>query len=73
MFPKSLHKNVKDFAIREMERKMKKTKIVFIDEVDYLFTKDEDVLYNIFEWTHSAQSKIVLITTSNTFTFPEEL
>lgn len=60
-----------EFSLKDITRKIKKTKIMFIDEVDYLFTKDEDVLYNVFEWTHSLHSKIVLITASNTFTFPD--
>ena len=52
---------------------MSKTKVIFIDEVDYLLTRDEDVVYNLFDWTQSPHSKIVLITTSNTIDFPERL
>ena len=44
-----------------------------IDEIDYLYTKDQDVLYNLFDWTQSSRSKLAIIAISNTINFPETL
>ena len=44
-----------------------------IDEIDYLLTKDQDVLYNLFDWTQSEKSRLAIIGISNTIHFPESL
>ena len=44
--------------------------MVFIDEIDYLKTKDEEVLYNIFDWTQTEASHLAIIAVSNTIDFP---
>lgn len=48
-------------------------RIVVIDEIDSLMTKDQEVLYNIFDWTQSKMSKLAIIAISNTLNFPETL
>ena len=48
-------------------------RIVVIDEIDYLVTKDQEVLYNIFDWTQSKTSKLAIIAISNTLNLPETL
>jgi Cdc6-like AAA superfamily ATPase len=53
-----------------MNKSDTKIKIVLIDELDYLVTKDEQVLYNLFEWTQNKHSKLVLITIANTLNLP---
>jgi Cdc6-like AAA superfamily ATPase len=34
------------------EHLQQKTKVIALDELDYLYTKDQSVLYNIFDWPH---------------------
>lgn len=47
--------------------------MLIIDEIDYLRTRDEEVLYNIFEWTQKKKSNLIVIAISNTMDFPETL
>ena len=50
-----------------------KLRILVIDEVDYLRNRDEDVLYNIFDWTQKKKSHLIIISICNTMDFPELL
>lgn len=38
--------------MQEIEKNLKKTKVVAIDELDFVNSKDQSVLYNIFDWPH---------------------
>lgn len=44
-------------------------RIVVIDEIDDLMTKDQDILYNLFDWTQMSESRLILIAISNTISF----
>lgn len=48
-------------------------RVIILDEVDYLRTLNEEVLYNIFEWTQKKKSKLIIIAISNTTNLPELL
>ncbi|MEN2499037.1 MAG: Origin recognition complex, subunit 1, partial [Marteilia pararefringens] len=52
--------------------KMKPT-LLIIDEVDYLYTKSQDIFYSIFDWTNSHNSKLIVVTLSNMFDLPERM
>jgi len=47
--------------------------ILVIDEIDCLFTKKQVLLYNIFNWTTYSNSKLIIISISNTLDLPEKL
>ena len=49
--------------------------ILLLDEVDYLVTKDQAVLYNIFDWPKQAggTGDLVVIGISNTINLPNTL
>jgi Cdc6-like AAA superfamily ATPase len=47
--------------------------VLIIDEIDCLVTKKQSVLYNIFNWTTYSNSKLIIITISNTLDLPEKL
>ncbi|KAI9318937.1 P-loop containing nucleoside triphosphate hydrolase protein [Dichotomocladium elegans] len=47
--------------------------IVILDEVDQLTTKDQDVLYKIFEWASSPSSRLVLIGIANALDMTDRL
>lgn len=52
---------------------MKLLRVLIIDEIDNLKTRDFEVLYSIFEWTKHKKSKLIIISISNTLDFPETL
>lgn len=47
--------------------------IVVVDELDQLVTKDQRVLYNLFEWPSRAGAKLVVVGIANTLDLPERL
>lgn len=50
--------------------------VLLIDEMDYLVTKKETVLYNLFDWPTRSQngsSQLIVIGISNTLNLPERL
>jgi len=49
---------------------VKKHQIIVIDEFDFLYTKDETILYNLFEWSSQVSNYLSYITISNTFDLP---
>ena len=34
---------------------------MLLDELDYLVTKDQNILYNIFDWAHYKHAKLITI------------
>jgi Cdc6-like AAA superfamily ATPase len=46
---------------------------VLVDEIDFLMTKKEEVLYQLFDWPHHSRSKLVTLAVANTLDFPEKL
>jgi len=50
--------------------------VVLVDEIDYLVTKSQDVLYNLFDWPikslHGAR-RLVIVGVSNTLNLPERM
>ncbi|KAI8982046.1 P-loop containing nucleoside triphosphate hydrolase protein [Mycotypha africana] len=46
-------------------RKKELLYIVVLDEIDSLITRDQQVLYKLFEWAHSPKSRLVLIGIAN--------
>jgi Cdc6-like AAA superfamily ATPase len=47
--------------------------VLLVDEIDYLVTKSQAVVYQLFDWPLLATSKLVLLTISNTMDLPERL
>lgn len=46
---------------------------VLVDELDLLITKNEKVLYNLFEWPARKGSRLIVIGIANTMDLPERL
>ncbi|KAK9452327.1 P-loop containing nucleoside triphosphate hydrolase protein [Limtongia smithiae] len=61
-----------DVVVPELERlftNSTKSYVVVLDEVDYLLTKEQDMLYTIFDWTRLPGSKLVLVGIANALNF----
>lgn len=59
--------------VQEILPDVTKPHIMVIDEVDFLMTRDQSILYNLFDWVYHSTSKIGLIIIANTMDFPEQL
>lgn len=46
---------------------------MLVDELDLLATKNEKVLYNLFEWPTRRGSRLIVIGIANTMDLPERL
>ena len=47
--------------------------ILVIDEIDFLINRNQNLLYNIFNWTTYEESKLIVISISNTLDLPNHL
>ena len=48
--------------------------VVLLDEIDYLVTKNQSVLYNFFDWpTHNQPRRLIVLGVSNTLNLAEQL
>jgi len=47
--------------------------VLVVDELDYMVTRSQQVLYNIFDWPSYAASKLIVIGIANTMDLPERL
>ncbi|KAH7405180.1 hypothetical protein KP509_15G059900 [Ceratopteris richardii] len=47
--------------------------ILFIDELDLLVTRNQSVLYNVFDWPTRPHSRLFVIAIANTIDLPERL
>ena len=47
--------------------------VLLLDELDYLVTRTQSVIYNLFEWATSGHAPLALIGISNTMDLPERL
>ena len=54
-------------------KKERKHIICLMDELDFLITKDEEVIYNFFTWSLRAGNGILLLGVSNIMDLPERL
>jgi len=59
---------------RNEDRSKKPITVLMLDEIDYLVTKKQTILYNFFDWPLRATSaRLIVIGISNTINLPERL
>ncbi|XP_062974400.1 origin recognition complex subunit 1 [Elgaria multicarinata webbii] len=51
----------------------KKTVILVVDELDLLWTRKQNVMYNLFDWPTKKNSKLIVLAIANTMDLPERI
>ncbi|CAF1151792.1 unnamed protein product [Adineta steineri] len=57
----------------DRSNKKKQAIVLLLDEVDYLYTKNQTILYNMLEWPQQPYSKLIVIAIANTLDLPETM
>ncbi|KAK2722828.1 hypothetical protein QYM36_003128 [Artemia franciscana] len=47
--------------------------LLLVDELDLLWTRKQDVLYNIFDWPSKLESRLIVLAIANTMDLPERI
>ncbi|KAH6941145.1 hypothetical protein HPB50_014308 [Hyalomma asiaticum] len=47
--------------------------VLLVDELDLLWTRKQQVLYNLFDWPTKPKSRLIVLTIANTMDLPERL
>ena len=54
-------------------RKFVEPLVLVLDELDYLVTRKQSVIYNLFEWATNGSSALIVVAISNTMDLPERV
>uniref|UniRef100_A0A663EJK5 Origin recognition complex subunit 1 n=1 Tax=Aquila chrysaetos chrysaetos TaxID=223781 RepID=A0A663EJK5_AQUCH len=51
----------------------RKTAVLVVDELDLLWTRKQNVMYNLFDWPTQKHSKLIILAIANTMDLPERI
>ncbi|NWQ94869.1 ORC1 protein, partial [Burhinus bistriatus] len=51
----------------------RKTTVLIVDELDLLWTRKQNVMYNLFDWPTQKHSKLIILAIANTMDLPERM
>ncbi|KFV03220.1 Origin recognition complex subunit 1 [Tauraco erythrolophus] len=51
----------------------RKTTVLIVDELDLLWTRKQNVMYNLFDWPTQKYSKLIILAIANTMDLPERI
>ncbi|XP_072725059.1 origin recognition complex subunit 1 [Ciconia boyciana] len=51
----------------------RKTTVLIVDELDLLWTRKQNVMYNLFDWPNQNHSKLIILAIANTMDLPERI
>ncbi|KAL2301918.1 hypothetical protein Nmel_011319 [Mimus melanotis] len=51
----------------------RKTTVLIVDELDLLWTRKQNVMYNLFDWPTQRHSKLIILAIANTMDLPERI
>ncbi|MBN3276148.1 ORC1 protein, partial [Polyodon spathula] len=51
----------------------RETTVLLVDELDLLWTRKQNVMYNLFDWPTHRQAKLVVLAIANTMDLPERI
>lgn len=74
----SAEKRLESFFSGKQGNERERVTVVLLDEIDYLVTKNQSVLFNFFDWPsrsreNNSKKRLVVIGISNTLNLPERL
>ncbi|XP_076462383.1 uncharacterized protein LOC143294790 [Babylonia areolata] len=49
------------------------TTVLMVDELDLLWTRKQDVMYNLFDWPSKPRARLVVLAVANTMDLPERI
>ncbi|KAK7502257.1 hypothetical protein BaRGS_00006621 [Batillaria attramentaria] len=49
------------------------TTVLLVDELDLLWTRKQDVMYNIFDWPTKPRARLIVLAVANTMDLPERI
>ncbi|XP_029285938.1 origin recognition complex subunit 1 isoform X2 [Cottoperca gobio] len=72
-------KSTADHAAALLEKRFsnpaprKETTVLLVDELDLLWTRKQNVMYNLFDWPTRRHARLVVLTIANTMDLPERI
>ncbi|XP_014675258.1 PREDICTED: uncharacterized protein LOC106815324 [Priapulus caudatus] len=51
----------------------KRSVVVLVDELDLLWTRKQDVMYNLFDWPSRTRARLIVVAVANTMDLPERI
>lgn len=57
--------------LNEARPEIRNTKVILLDELDCLLTKNQSILYNLFEWPQRKKANLIVLSVANTLDLPE--
>ncbi|XP_064003453.1 origin recognition complex subunit 1 [Pogoniulus pusillus] len=51
----------------------RKSTVLIVDELDLLWTRKQNVMYNLFDWPTQKHSKLIILAVANTMDLPERI
>lgn len=64
---------LEEYFARDAPDPDRKPLVVLMDELDQIVTKNQNVMYNFFNWPTYTHSKLIIIAVANTMDLPERL
>ncbi|XP_016389856.1 origin recognition complex subunit 1-like [Sinocyclocheilus rhinocerous] len=55
------------------EARLQETTVLLVDELDLLWTRKQNVMYNLFDWPTRRNARLVVLTIANTMDLPERI
>ncbi|CAG0918734.1 unnamed protein product [Notodromas monacha] len=59
--------------VRSQKKKPSPSYLVLVDELDHLWTRKQNLLYNLFDWPNKPGSRLVILAVANTMDLPERM
>uniref|UniRef100_T1JIW5 Origin recognition complex subunit 1 n=1 Tax=Strigamia maritima TaxID=126957 RepID=T1JIW5_STRMM len=62
-----------DYLTKNLGKWRKEQIVLLVDELDLLYTKRQEVLYNLFDWPSRPKARLIVVAVANTMNLPERI